>query len=92
MFWGEPDEDHQSSSHYDPSDRWDTLATELGREVLSICPRWLLFVQGVGQCRVEAWPCELPSAPGHQDLDMQAGIWWASALRVGLDTPPALLP
>ena len=89
MFWGEPDATLAAGGHYQPSDRWDTLASEVGREVYRLCPRWVFLVQGVGECRVDPDPtapgipppCELPSAPGHQDQSLQAGTWWGENLQ-----------
>ena len=47
------------------------------------------LVQGVGECRVDPDPtapglpppCELPSAPGNQDMKLGAGIWWGENLQ-----------
>ena len=88
MFWGDPGP-NASPRHYSPADRWDTLASELGRRVIARCPRWSVFVQGVGECRVvpdpkapgTPLPCSLPSAPGHQDMTLPAGIWWGENLQ-----------
>lgn len=94
MFWGEP-VSGASSQYYQSSDRWDTLASQLGTRILQRCPRWTVFVQGVGQCRTQhdptapglPPPCDMPSAPGHQDMGMQAGIWWGENLQGARASP-----
>lgn len=48
---------------------WNKGAETLGNHVLSVCPRWLIFVEGVGYD---------PGAPGADRGDM--GIWWGSNL------------
>ena len=87
MFWGEPGPD--ASRFYDSAYRWDTLAAELGRAVHELCPRWLIFVQGVGECRDDVWdktkpgippPCSHYSAAANHDMSLKAGIWWGGEL------------
>ena len=78
MYWGGSfDLDHRSK--YDWHDRWDTFASELGQIVHSVCPRWLVFVQGVGHCRNDQSPCTLPAAPGHQDMTI--ATFWGENLQ-----------
>jgi hypothetical protein len=52
-----------SSPFYQAADQWDALASELGSHYRR-CPRWAIFVQGVGQglglCRTQ----HDPTAPG----------------------------
>ena len=94
MFWGEPAAG-APSQHYRSSDRWDTLASQLGSHILQRCPRWAIFVQGVGHCRTQhdptapgtAPPCDLASAPGQQDMGLQAGTWWGENLQGAAASP-----
>ena len=79
MYWGEPG----PGSAYEPGDRWDTVATEVATTIYKKCPRWLIFVQGVGNCQGEqvnaAGQCMNPSAPGHQDTSIST--WWGENLQ-----------
>ena len=58
---------------------WNVGAERLGNAVLKACPRWLIFVEGVGF---------EPGAPGADRGDM--GIWWGSNL-VGARVAPVKL-
>merc|ERR1711871_544073 len=44
---------------------WGHAAERLGNHVLELCPRWMIFVEGVGFT---------PGAPGMDNGG--AGIWW----------------
>ena len=70
MYWGSAAND--KSGLYKRRTRWDALASEIASEVHSICPRWLLFVQGVGHClnKHNASHCDAPSSPNHQNLSI----------------------
>ena len=71
---------HPDPRFYLPEDRWDTSVQLLGNHVLEVCPRWLVFVQGVGQCMSShALRCPAPSAVG-QDLSFPAS--WGENLQV----------
>lgn len=48
---------------------WNLGAEDLGDHVLRECPRWLIFVEGVGYN---------PGAPNGDDPG--AGIWWGENL------------
>lgn len=68
---------------------WSQLATELGQHVHSLCPRWLIFVEGVGECadvRVDA-ECQHPSAGDAQDMHLHAGTWWGENLQGAASSP-----
>ena len=94
MYWGDPG---STSSFYHPSKRWDSLASALGARVLSHCPRWSIFVQGVGACQEQRAKrpsnergvqiCEHPSATSEQDMTVQAGIWWGENLQAAIAFP-----
>ena len=47
MWWGEEGSDEPLRY---PAPAWNTLASEQGDKLLRACPRWLVFVQGVGRC------------------------------------------
>ena len=48
-----------------PTSDWGHAAERIGNHVLSLCPRWLIFVEGVGY------------SPGALGMDSGgAGIWW----------------
>ena len=72
MYWGPMDEGPLApsfyASFYPLGQRWDTLAASLGDLVLEKCPRWLVFVEGVGHCMADQsnGPCTAPSAVGQQ--------------------------
>ena len=64
-------EPHSSSWGKDGGDSedWGQAAGRLGNHVLSKCPRWMIFVEGVGY------------SPGAKDMDSgAAGIWWGENL------------
>ena len=75
MFWGAADElrrqdaarpgaARQAAFEYAEQDRWDTLASALGAHVLSLCPRWLIFVEGVGHCMQQTTAAPAADANG----------------------------
>ena len=84
MSWG----DDGSSSGSSPM-RWDLLANELGRHVHSKCPRWVVFVEGVGDCADlrQGTTCKHPSAGTHQDMNLNAGTWWGENLQAAVSAP-----
>ena len=57
---------------------WNVAASRIGNHVLGKCPRWLIFVEGVGHT---------PGAAGQQP---NAGYWWGGNL-VGVHTAPVKL-
>ena len=65
---------------------WNAAAERLGNGVLNFCPRWLIFVQGVG---------ETPGAGADQDT--AGGVYWgeniygARAHPVELSDPTKLV-
>ena len=70
-----------SSFAYDAEDRWDVLAAELGRIVLSLAPRWLVVVEGVGHCMDPSsagGSCVVPSSKGQ---NMQLSTWWVENMQ-----------
>ena len=66
--------------NYKKEDRWDTLAATLGNQVLMQCPRWLVFVEGVGHCmsKQNSGPCSAPSASGQ---NIMVPTWWGENLQ-----------
>eukprot|EP00966_Prymnesium_polylepis_P173453 4012666-Prymnesium_polylepis.2 len=61
-----------------PSD-FNLAAQRLGNHILANCPRWLIFIEGVGYN---------PGAPGASSSEM--GIWWGGNL-VGVHGAPMQL-
>eukprot|EP00966_Prymnesium_polylepis_P177823 4117984-Prymnesium_polylepis.1 len=57
--------------------RWDKAATRLGNHILSKCPRWLVFVEGINF-----------GAPG--DGGVVNGYWWGENLVGALFAPVKL--
>lgn len=79
MSWGPPPEGAPASM-YEPEERWDVMASELASHLHESCPRWLLFVEGVGQCQPGGdgptpFSCNWPSTAG-QDTTYNA--FWVS--------------
>jgi len=62
-------EPHAASWGFGRATDWDRAAARLGNRVLQLCPRWLIFVEGVGNT---------PGAPDGDDPD--AGYWWGGNL------------
>eukprot|EP00966_Prymnesium_polylepis_P092866 2149623-Prymnesium_polylepis.1 len=81
MYWGEPPAG--AGAAYKPGNRFDTAVEEIAAVIHKKCPRWLIFAQGVGQCQGNAvdavGQCKYPSAPGHQDVSINA--WWGENLQ-----------
>lgn len=50
VYWGDGAGEASSKLRY-PHPSWDEMAADLGGEVLRVCPRLLIFVEGVGQCK-----------------------------------------
>lgn len=50
VYWGDGAGEASSELRY-PHPSWDEMAADLGGEVLRVCPRLLIFVEGVGQCK-----------------------------------------
>ena len=92
LYWGPAQGD---ASLYPANMRWDSTAGAIGTEVHRLCSRWLLFVEGVGQCRDvvstdnnEAHhPCQHPAAVG-QDTTYNA--FWGENLQ-GVRMSPILI-
>ncbi len=62
----------------DQSD-WGHAAERIGNHVLSVCPRWMVMVEGVGY------------DPGAKDMDNGgAGIWWGENLAGAMPQPVVL--
>ena len=57
---------------------WNKAAERIGNHVLEACPRWMIFVEGVGHT---------PGAAGQQP---NAGYWWGGNL-VGVHSAPVKL-
>ena len=55
-------------------ERWDKAAVRLGNHILSVCPRWLVFVEGINY-----------GAPGDGGVDN--GYWWGENLVGALFAP-----
>ena len=82
MSWGPPPEGAPDSM-YPPEERWDVMASKLATHVHASCPRWLLFVEGVGQCQPGGegptrFSCRWPSTI-HQDTTYNA--FWGEVLQ-----------
>ena len=82
MSWGPPPEGAPDSM-YPPEERWDLMASKLASHVHASCPRWLLFVEGVGQCQpggegATKFSCRWPSTNG-QDTTYNA--FWGEVLQ-----------
>ena len=82
MSWGPPPEGAPDSM-YPPEERWDVMASKLASHVHASCPRWLLFVEGVGQCQpggegATKFSCRWPSTYG-QDTTYNA--FWGEVLQ-----------
>jgi hypothetical protein len=54
---------------FNPATDWNAAATRLGNFVLSKCPRWLVFVEGVGE------------TPGARDQQLEGGAHACTAAR-----------
>ena len=79
MAWG----DASSAS------TWSELATALGVHLHAKCPRWAIFVEGVGEC-ADAHSdagCLHPSAGEHQNMHLHAGTWWGENLQAAVAAP-----
>jgi len=79
-------EPHGSSWGAGTATDWNKAAERIGNHVLSRCPRWLIFVEGVGYS---------PGATGESSLgqrgdDATAGYWWGGNL-VGVKSAPVQL-
>ena len=88
MFWGEPPKSAPASVYPDEL-RWDALANELAKVVHESCPRWLLFVQGVGHCRGGGGggdKCTFASAPHHQNV--RVPTWWCVLTQTRVSARP----
>jgi endoglucanase len=81
MSWGEPPDDHPAHL-YPAQERWDAVASSVSAKLHSACPRWLVVVEGVGQCQedvvVEGQPCRWPSAT---EQDVSVNAWWGENLQ-----------
>lgn len=72
-------EPHAASWGFQRPTDWDVAAGRLGDHVASLCPRWLVMVEGVGFT---------PGAPGADDP--AEGIWWGGNLFGAQKSPVAL--
>ena len=72
-------EPHAASWGFGRETDWDVAASRIGTHVLSLCPRWLVMVEGVGYT---------PGAPGADDPNQ--GFWWGGNL-VGAKVSPVTL-
>lgn len=75
-------EPYKASWGKDAATDWSLAAARLGNHVLSRCPRWMVFVEGVG-----AWP---GAAGATQEQARTAGIWWGENLRGARQSPVRL--
>ena len=64
----------------DPNTDWNLAAERIGNRVLELCPRWLVFVQGVGQ---------EPGAGPEQDV--AGGVFWGENLAGARKHPVRLV-
>lgn len=89
-YWGPPPAglSAAASSLYPAGERWDEAASEIGSVVHASCPRWLIFVEGVGHCRRDATfegeVCQFPSASGQ---DVRTPTWWGENLQGAASYP-----
>ena len=72
-------EPHAASWGFGKATDWDRAAARIGNRVLDACPRWMIFVEGVGYS---------PGAPGGDDP--ADGFWWGGNL-VGAKLAPVVL-
>jgi endoglucanase len=71
-------EPHKATWGQGPANkRWDLAATRLGNHVLSRCPRWLIFVEGIHH-----------GAPN--DGGAAKGYWWGENLVGAAQSPVSL--
>ena len=95
--WGEPapvDDGHNPM--YDASERWDTLAAEIGNMILGKCNRWVVVVEGISGSAdlVDKMDPSInmgvaPAAVGQPWLG-NVGTWWGENLRGVHDFPVKL--
>ena len=92
MYWG-PRPEGAPLDLYPPDNRWDEVAGALGSFIHAACPRWLLFVEGVGHCQQEKvgyepqgdpHSCEWPSSAGQ---DLTFNTWWGEGLQAAAAFP-----
>lgn len=62
-------EPHSASWGFGRQTDWNKAAERIGNHILRRCPRWLIFVEGVGF---------KPGAPGADSSS--AGYWWGGNL------------
>ena len=92
MWWGELTSDEHSSTGSYPAPGWNTLAAQVGGKLLQACPRWLVFVQGVGRCAegsLEQTGYCVTATPGSAAADV---ISWPSENLQGAAMYPVALP
>ena len=83
MHWGKAQT--ADSDAYNPSERWDTFAAELGELVHRRCPRWVVVVEGVGHCaKAQTGECTTPAAMGQ---NMRLSTWWGENLQAAAALP-----
>ena len=70
---------------------WSRLASDIGSAIHAKCSRWLLFVQGVGDCagpqRDDGKPCAHLAAGASHDATLRGGIWWGENLQAARVAP-----
>lgn len=82
MYWGPLE-----GSSYPAEHRWDTMAGAVGSLLHQRCPRWLLFIEGVGHCRDDPAPeagCQHPAAVAQ---DVGVNSWWGENLQGAASSP-----
>jgi len=78
-----------AGARYFPEERWDVVAGQIADATLSVCPRWLAVVEGVGYCQTSSQDkgCAYPSAAGQ---DAMLTTWWGENLQGVLTNPVRL--
>ena len=92
MWWGEVTLDEHSSTGAYPAPGWNALAAQVGGKLLLACPRWLVFVQGVGRCAegsLEQTGYCVTATPGSAAADV---LSWPSENLQGAAMYPVALP
>eukprot|EP00966_Prymnesium_polylepis_P259803 6001606-Prymnesium_polylepis.1 len=76
-----------ATAYYAEEDRWDTLASELGQLVLSVAPRWLVVVEGVGHCMDPSEAGGQCTAASSMGQNMKLSTWWGENLQAASQYP-----
>ena len=72
---------------YLPGERWDTAASLLGSHVHQLCPRWLVVVEGIGQC---AGNSAVGCSPAAVNQDTGINAFWGENLQ-GVPSQPVTI-